>query len=106
MVSQKSIFKQLLRANPKKLISKMGIKEFLLKSHFMSQLREAVKAGQITPVHPLHFIMNMMGLTVFPFVGSPLFQNLGDLNQAEFIALMQERKKLVPAWMKAMLKEK
>jgi len=92
-----------IKANPKKLMAKMGLKEFLMNSQFLVQFREAVKTNKIAPVHPLQFIMNIVGLTVFPFIGSPILQNLGDLNTDEFNKLMEERKKLVPLWIKLMM---
>jgi AcrR family transcriptional regulator len=92
-----------LRANPEKLVMKMGIKEFLFKSHFMKQLAEELKKNK-KKISPLHFIMNIIGLTVFPFVGSPVFKNLGGLKQEEFVMMMQERKKLIPNWIDAMIK--
>lgn len=89
-----------LRTNPKELISKMNRKEFLENSYFIKQYQQAVKEGTIAPVHPLHFIMNLMGMVVFPFVGSPMLKSLGNLKQEEFDELMQERKRLIPKWIK------
>jgi AcrR family transcriptional regulator len=86
-----------LRSGPQVLANKMGIKEFLFKSHFMKQLIEVMKKNKIK-IHPLQFIINTIGMTVFPFVGRPVLQHIGDLKQTEFIALMEERKKLIPGW--------
>lgn len=93
-----------IKANPKKLISKMGIKDFLMTSQFLKQFKEGVKANKIEPIDPLHFIMNILGLTVFPFIASPILQNIGNKNLEEFNELMQERKKLIPQWIQAMIK--
>lgn len=95
-----------LRNNPIALIDKMGVKEIILGSTFMKQFEQGVKEGKIVPMHPLHFIMSVMGMTVFPFVASPLVKGLGGLSDTEFNKLMQERKVLVPKWVKAMLKAK
>jgi AcrR family transcriptional regulator len=94
-----------IKANPNNLISRMGIKEFLMNSYFLKQYKDAVKANRIAPIDPLHFIMNIIGLTVFPFVASPLLQNLGDLNVQQFNKLMAERKKLIPQWIKSMIRK-
>jgi len=94
-----------LGSHPKKLISKIDREKFINRSYFMQQVRTAVKEGKITPVNPLHFLMNIIGLTIFPFVASPIFQNIGGLKQQEFNALMDERKKLIPAWIKVMMKK-
>ena len=69
----------------------------------MKELMEKRKAAKLPPLHPLHVISNLVGLTVFPFVASPLLRRIGKVNQEEFQALMQERKKLIPVWLKAML---
>lgn len=91
-----------LRTNPGSLISKMDVKNFLMKSYFIKQLQEQVKKGKLAPVHPMHFLMNMVGLVVFPFIGSPILKNLGGLKNEEFEELMMQRKKLIPQWIKLM----
>lgn len=88
-----------IRANPEKLAVNMGVKKMLLESHFYKQIKERTK----NKINPLHFIMNIVGLTVFPFVAGPLLQNIGNLKQVDFDKLMEERKKLIPSWIAAML---
>ena len=43
----------------------------------ITALQEEAKAGAIKPVHPVHFIMNMMGMTVATFLAIPMLQRLG-----------------------------
>jgi AcrR family transcriptional regulator len=93
-----------LRANPNALISKMNVKEVMLKSHFIKQFQEQIKKGKIAPTHPLHFLMNLIGMAVFPFIGSPILKNIGDLKEKDFNELMEQRKKLIPQWIKMMYK--
>src|ERR1035437_980219 len=88
------------------LVSKINGKKALMKSHFILQFQQQVKSGKIAAIHPLHFIMNLLGMIVFPFVGSPMLKSLGDINQKEFDELMLQRKKLIPKWVNAMLKIK
>ena len=95
-----------LRNNPGALIDNMGVKEIILESAFMRQFQQGLKEGKIMPMHPLQFIMSVMGMTIFPFVASPLVKGLGGLSDTEFNKLMQERKVLIPKWVKAMLKAK
>jgi len=94
-----------LRTNPKELISKIDREKFINRSYFMQQVREGIKEGKIAAVNPLHFLMNILGLTIFPFVASPILQNIGGLKQQDFNVLMEERKKLIPVWIKAMMKK-
>ncbi len=91
-----------IRANPERLASKMDVKNILIQSPFFKQISEETKGK----VNPLHFLMNLLGLTIFPFIASPLLRIIGDLKQEDFDALMQERKKMIPIWVKAMLKTK
>jgi AcrR family transcriptional regulator len=93
-----------LRANPGALVTKMNLKEVLMKSYFLKQFQEEIKNGKIAPMHPLHFLMNLASMVVFPFIGKPLLKNLGDLEDKEFNELMQQRKKLIPQWIKMMYK--
>ncbi|MEP6793148.1 MAG: TetR/AcrR family transcriptional regulator [Saprospiraceae bacterium] len=92
-----------LRSNPQELILKLNFKEKLIHSHFFIQLQQAILEGKIPPIHPLHFIMNIMGMIIFPFVGSPILKNIGDLDENTFNALMQQRKILLPKWIEAMM---
>ena len=88
-----------IRANPEKLAANMGIREMLLQSDFYRQLQAAGHQ-----VHPFHFIMNIIGLAVFPFIANPLLKVIGDLKQADFDMLMEERRRMIPLWIDAMLK--
>lgn len=72
----------------------------------MKQYKELVKAGKIMKVDPIHFLINLLGLTVFPFVASPMVKKVGALSDKEFQLMMIERKKLIPIWIKGMLKAK
>ena len=95
-----------LRSNPSGFISKIDIKQMLMKSHFIKQFQEEVKKGKIAPMYPLHFLMNMVGMILFPFIGRPILSHLGDLKEQDFMELMQQRKKLIPQWIKMMYKVK
>ena len=54
----------------------------------------------------LHFLMNLLGMSVFPFIMKPIFQAAGILNEKAFLSRMEERKVLIPKWINAMLKTK
>ena len=88
------------------ILEKMQGAGMILQSNFIKQYREAVKSGKISEPNPLHFLMNMLGLIVFPFISSPLIKKIGKLSDRQFEKLMQDRKLLIPVWIKAMLKAK
>jgi AcrR family transcriptional regulator len=91
-----------LKSNPEKLIQNMGMQKVLMESHFFKQLMEATKGK----IHPLHLVMNIVSMTVFPFIASPILKGLGNLKHKDFEALMEERKKMIPVWIQAILKTK
>lgn len=95
-----------LRLNPSSMISKMNMKQLLMKSHFIKQFQEEIKKGKMTAVHPLHFLINLVSMIIFPFIGKPIVSNIGNLKEQEFVDLMQQRKKLIPQWIKMMYKVK
>jgi hypothetical protein len=95
-----------LRTRPDQLMDKVGMKEIVMKSYFIKQFQKGVKEGKYPTIHPLHLIMNLIGMTVFPFIASPVIKGMGDLSQKEFTELMLQRKELIPIWIKAILKTK
>lgn len=63
---------------------------------FLEQIAAEVKKGRIRDISPLQLLMNMISLTVFPFVAKPMFQlNIG-LDEWQFRSVMEQRKKEIP----------
>ena len=92
-----------LRNKPGELFKALNIRGLILNSFFAKQFDEAVADGRIAEPNMLHFIMNFIGLTVFPFIGSPMLKMIGGVDDTQFNAMMQERKKMIPVWMKAIM---
>ena len=92
-----------IRNNPEQLLQKVDIGKTVFNSVFIRQFTEAVEQGKIKDQNFLHFMMNFIGLIVFPFIAKPLLQAISGLNEDQFNALIQERKKLIPVWIKAMM---
>lgn len=83
------------------LFKKMQVGKLLQNSHFVQQLKEKQPA-----IHPLHFVVSILGMAIFPFVANPVLKSTGLLTDQTFTEMMEERKKLIPMWVKAMLKAK
>ena len=62
--------------------------------------------GEIPPINAIHFILNLMGLIVFPFIAQPMILVVSGISKADFFEVVQERKRLVPLWVEAMLSVK
>lgn len=91
-----------LRMNPEKLASKMGVNE-VFRSFFFKQLQLDMDQKKITKVHPLHYIINMISMCVFPFIAAPLLKHLAGMDAKSYSVLIDERKTLVPKWMKTIM---
>lgn len=89
-----------IRANPSRLEANLNVKEMLKESNFYKQLEATTQKK----IEPMHFLMNLLGLLVFPFISSPVLRGLNEQGKAEFDQLMEERKHWVPIWVEAMLK--
>lgn len=74
----------------------------VFQSHLFKQLAELQEEGKLK-FHPLQLMMNMIGFVVMPFLARPLLERNKVLKHTEFVALMEERKKLIPLWLKGMI---
>ena len=60
------------------------------------QIREAVSAGTMRPISAEQFIVNLMGLLIFPFAMQPGLTVLLEMEPSGWTAFMEERKRLLP----------
>jgi AcrR family transcriptional regulator len=93
-----------IRGNTSRITQQINEEVAPLRAHMFRQLREAGRQGKITPIDPFHFIANLIGLTVFPFIGRPILQRVTGVSDQQFRAFMEERKQLVPIWINAILR--
>lgn len=89
-----------IRYNPDRFANRMPLQK-IVESHLMKQLHD-----KRPDLHPLHFLMNLLAMTVFPFIMKPVIHAAGVFSEKTFIAKMEERKQLIPRWMNALLKMK
>jgi len=63
---------------------------------FLEQIEKEIKKGTIKRIHPLHLLMNLLSMTIFPFVAKPMMTRNLHLSETQFKKLMEERKKEIP----------
>lgn len=90
-----------IKADPGHLGNILPIEKITQKVSFIKQLQE-----RRPDINPAHFLMNILGMTVFPFIARPAFGAIGVLNKNDFQTIIEERRRLVPIWVKAGLKAK
>jgi AcrR family transcriptional regulator len=86
--------------------SKLNFRETFMQSHFLKQIQQAVKAGRIAPINPMNLMLNIVSLSIFPFIGRHIFQNEKGISEDAFLDLMKERKEMIPQWIEAILRKK
>ncbi len=86
-----------INKDPEKFIQRVKVIEkvqgFL--PYFIVQLQDEIEKGNIKPIHPLHLMMNTMSMCVFPFLAKPMLQRVGSMTDAQYMEMMQERKKII-----------
>lgn len=95
---------QTINSDPDKIVQDPKAEES--RTFFVQQIKKHIQTHQSQPIHPAHIIANIIGLTLFPFMASPLLKKRAKLSDDDFIKLMKERKKLIPIWIKSMLEQK
>ncbi len=68
------------------------------------QLRELAKAGKIRPITAEQFVVNLMGLLIFPFAIRPALGPLLSIDESNWPAFLEERRRLLPAFFLAGLR--
>lgn len=71
-------------------------------SSLVLQIKEAQeKAGIDTD--PIHALLNTLSFLIFPFMARPMVSKMAGVENDEFVCLMEERKKMIPIWVKQSL---
>ena len=92
-----------VRTNPEPFVANTPILQALEHSVLARQYAKAVAQGRITEPNLIHTVLNVISLVIFPFIAQPIFTALSRTDKEAYKALMLERKKLIPQWIKAML---
>jgi len=82
-----------------------GIREKMMhvRSAFLKRIEDKILKKKLSRATNGHMMMNFMGLIIFPFVAQPLLMKVNGFSRKEFDVLMDERKKLIPVWLKTMM---
>ena len=92
-----------VRDHPDEYISRIGILDKAKRSIFIQQFQEGIMKGEIPAINPIHFMFNLMGLIVFPFIAQPMVSVVSGIPKDNIFDIIQERKRLIPLWIESML---
>lgn len=88
-----------VRKNNFDFIKESGLGDIIHQSYFLKQLSEASQLK-----NPFQILMSLVSMVVFPFMAQPFLIQSKVLDHDKFLEMMIERKKLIPLWIKSMLK--
>lgn len=94
-----------MQANPTQLINKAGASEnMIIESLFIKQLQEQITKVKLN-ISPLHIFFNLISMSIFPIVAKPMLMSLySEMTNEMHADFIDERRKLIPIWIKNMLK--
>lgn len=72
---------------------------------FLEQIEQEIKKGTIRRISPVQLLMNVISMTIFPFVAKPMFQKHLGLDELQFRSVMEQRKKEIPAFIISSIKK-
>ena len=71
---------------------------------FVGQMSAEMQAGNIREMNPMHLLLNVISMTVFPFIARPVFQTIFEFSDAGFELMMKERKTIILDFLKNALR--
>lgn len=84
-----------LRNDPDHIVQTLQMNKRLNLSVLFNQVKEAQEAGELIKMQPWDFLLNMLSLTIFPFVAKPMIQKLGEIDDQQFRQLVEGRKTMI-----------
>jgi TetR/AcrR family transcriptional regulator len=70
------------------MVEKMNVSNKLVE-----HIQEAINQGFIRPINPVQLFINIISLSMFPFVSKPILQMNMNVTEEQFALLMEQRKK-------------
>lgn len=94
-----------LNKNPDKFIAKhLGGNLKNMFASFKSCVDKEVRAGKIRPIDSRQLFMNILSMSIFPFLGRPMIQVVTGIDNKMFYQLMAERRTLIKDFIKLALR--
>lgn len=83
---------QELNKNPDFIDRLRTEKDFPTIEKFKIQVEEAIDHGIIKPIRAEQLFINIISLNIFPFIAAPLLQGLINIDEKEYLKMMERRK--------------
>lgn len=85
-----------LNQNPDKIPALLGnMKQKPELGKFLMGIQAMTQKGEIRPIQPLHLVINIISLCLFPFIAKPMMYGILGITDPVYAAFIAERKKVV-----------
>jgi TetR/AcrR family transcriptional regulator len=81
--------------DPEKMKEHFSRKRNHMMKHIVPPLEKEIEKGNIDPIDPEHFIVNMMSMCSYPLIAKPFIQNMFSYDDKMYKKFLQERKKVI-----------
>lgn len=93
-----------LQANPQHLFDRVKIPEgFIQDTYMFKQINAQINKEKLN-FTAIHFFINLVSMSIFPIIGQPFIKYVTKMDEKSFTDFIEQRKILVPIWLKSMLK--
>lgn len=93
-----------LQANPQHFFDRVKIPEgFIQETYMFKQINEQINKEKLN-FTAIHFFINLVSMSIFPIIGQPFIKYVTKMDEKSFTDFIEQRKTLVPIWLKSMLK--
>lgn len=93
-----------LQANPQHLFDRVKIPEgFIQDTYMFKQINAQINKEKLN-FTAIHFFINLVSMSIFPIIGEPFIKYVTKMDEKSFADFIEQRKTLVPIWLKSMLK--
>lgn len=63
---------------------------------FLEQIEKEIKKGTIKKISPLHLLLNLLSMTIFPFIARPMIVKNLQVSNKQFEEIIEQRRKEIP----------
>ncbi|PAU93411.1 TetR family transcriptional regulator [Aliifodinibius salipaludis] len=69
---------------------------FEIPERFVEQIKTEIASGTMRKIDPREFIINTIGLCVFPLIARPMVETVFDMSEDQYRQFLEQRKKELP----------
>ena len=94
-----------INRNPQRMKDILGHSNNFVKiQQFAFQMITEMQVGRIKSFNPLHLMLNIMSLCIFPFIAKPVIQAILQLQEEDLNIILQQRKEEVSRFLREALR--